>query len=82
VLEKYFRRFCLAKAQESQAIVEGEKMSEWLEARSFKTLSDGWPSFICHKLQELTLLMRAECSKEIFVLDILKLRMSWELSKR
>jgi len=25
VLEEYFRRFCLAKAQASQAIVEGEK---------------------------------------------------------
>ena len=82
VLEEYFRHFCFVKAQASQAIIEGEKILGWLETRSCKILSDGWPSFICHKLQGLASLMRVECSKEIFVLDILKLRLSWELSKR
>jgi len=28
VLEEYFRHFCFVKAQASQAIIEGEKISE------------------------------------------------------
>jgi len=64
VLEEYFRRFCLAKAQASQIIVEGEEISGWSKARSFKMLSDGWQSLICHKLQGLALLMRVECGKK------------------
>ena len=82
MLEEYFRCFCLAKSQASQARIEREKISKWSETRSFQMLLDGWPSFICHKLQGLALLIRVECGKEIFVSDILKLCLSWELSKR